>query len=89
MPKLQFTIEDRPGGEVHVHLEQDLPFDTPDKATNAERMAMFVLKFIERQDKKARERFQRSQLLVPEPPRLVMPPLGWTPVKARRAKRGL
>ena len=44
MAKLSFTIEDRPEGTVHVHLEQDLPFDTPDKATNAERMAMFLLR---------------------------------------------
>lgn len=77
MAKLSFTIEDR-GDQVHIHLEQDLPFDTPLNATNAERMAMFLLKFVEKQDQKARDRFENTPKS-----KLILPPMGWTPINVR------
>jgi hypothetical protein len=82
--KLSFTIEDQPDGKVQLHLEQDLPFDKPETGTPAEKLAMFVFRFIEKQDQRALQ----THGLPPVASKLILPAMGLQPVKANGRRRG-
>lgn len=49
MAHFTFTLDDNPDGTVEIKSDQDLPFDHPEQATNAQRLAMYLVKVVTRQ----------------------------------------